>query len=141
MAEHQGADIGFYVRDNGTTDPWQRLLCEDTLVFDLTTETTTTKSKCGTFKGFQIPEFKVSGTGVCEFAPNASQFSHDQIVDDMNAIQKKDFRIQDIATSGSLIMLGGSGYFQSAQITFNNGEVCKFTYNFEGVGTVEAHES
>ena len=49
--------------------------------------------------------------------------------------------IQDVAPLGSVILLAGAGYFSSQQITFNNGEVVKFTYNFEGTGTLETHES
>ena len=137
----QGVDIAFYVRDYGTSGVWKRLVCEDTLVFDLTSEVTTTKSKCGTFKGFQVPEFKVNGTGVANFAPTSSEYSHDAMTADLYAVQKKEYRIQDVATLGSVILLAGAGYFSSQQITFNNGEVVKFTYNFEGTGTLEALES
>lgn len=137
----QGASIAFYVRDFGSTGLWRQLVCEDTLVFDLASEVNTTKTKCGTFKGVQVPEFKVNGTGVSNFSPTASEYSSDLMTADMNAIQKKEFRIQDIATLGGLILLAGAGYFSTQQITFNNGEVVKFTYNFEGTGTLEAHES
>lgn len=141
--EIQGADIAFYVRDYSAspTGTWKRLVCEDTLVFDLTSDVNTTKTKCGTFKGLLVPDFKVSGTGVANSAPTASEYSHDEMTDDINTIQKKSFRIQDVATLGSVILLSGDGYFSSQQITFNNGEVVKFTYNFEGTGTLENHES
>jgi len=143
MADYsiQGADIAFYVRDYGTSGVWKRLVCEDTLTFDFSSEVTTTKTKCGTFKGLQVPEFKVSGTGATNSQPTTSEYSSDQMTTDMNAITKKEFRIQDVATLGSVILLAGAGYFSSQQITFNNGEVVKFTYNFEGTGTLETHES
>ena len=139
--EHQGSDIAFYVRDFGTTGVWKRLVCEDTLVFDYTSDVTTSKTKCGVFKGVQIPDFKVSGSGVSNFVPTTSEYSNDNITSDQGATQKKEFRIQDIATLGSVILLAGGGYFTQSQQTFNNGDVCKFTYTFEGVGTVEQHES
>lgn len=137
----QGVDIGFYVRDYGSTGDWQRLVCEDTLVFDFASDVNTTKTKCGTFKGLLVPEFKVNGTGASNFAPTSLEYSSDHMTADMNAIQKKEFRIQDVATLGGSILLAGAGYFSTQQITFNNGEVVKFTYNFEGTGTLETHES
>lgn len=139
--EHQGSEIGFYVRDYGTTGVWKRLTCEDTLVFDFTSDVNTTKTKCGVFKGVLVPDFKVSGTGVTNFLPGTSEYSADNITADMGAVQKKEFRIQDIATSGSVILLAGAGYFSQCQQTFNNGDVCKYTFTMEGVGTVEQHES
>lgn len=143
MADYsiQGTDIAFYVRDYGTTDPEQEVVCEDTLIFDFASDVNTTKTKCGTFKGVQVPEFKVNGTGVHNSQPTSLEYSSDHMTDDMNAIQKKEFRIQDRATKGSVILLAGAGYFTTQQITFNNGEVVKFTYNFEGTGTLETHES
>lgn len=143
MADYsiQGADIAFYVRDYGSTGLWQRLVCEDTLVFDFASDVNVTKTKCGTFKGLQVPDFKVNGTGVTNSQPTSAEYSSDHMTDDMNAIQKKEFRIQDVATLGSVILLAGAGYFSTQQITFNNGETVKFTYNFEGTGTLETHES
>jgi hypothetical protein len=137
----QGVDIGFYVRDNVGGTIWKRLVCEDTLTFDLTSDVNPNKTKCGVFKGIEVPDFKVSGAAVCNSAPTSSEISHDEITTNMLARTLKQFRIQDVSTLGSLILLAGTGYFVSEQLTFNNGEVCKFTYSFEGTGTLEPHES
>lgn len=141
MAEVQGSTIGFYVRDYGTTGIWQRLVCEETLTFDLTNDVTTTKTKCGTFKGVDVADFKVSGGGVSNFGPTATEYSHDHLTADQVAVQKKEFRIQDAATLGTVILLAGAGYFTQSQISIPANDVVKFTYTFEGVGTLEQHES
>jgi hypothetical protein len=141
MAEVQGSTIGFYVRDYGTTGVWKRLVCEETLTFDLTNDVATTKTKCGVFKGVDVADFKVSGSGVSQFAPTTTEYSHDALTADQVAVQKKEFRIQDIATLGSVILLAGSGYFVQSQLSFPANDVVKFTYTFEGVGTPEQHES
>jgi hypothetical protein len=137
----QGVDIGFYVRDYGTTGAWKRLVCEETLSIDFTSDVNTTKTKCGVFKGFLIPDCKISGSGVANSQPTANEISHDEITTNMLAVTKKEFRIQDVATLGSVILLGGAGNFSQQQITFNNGEVVKFTYTMEATGTIESHES
>jgi hypothetical protein len=137
----QGSDIAFYVRNDSGGTTWKRLVCEDTLAFDLTSEIQAQKTKCGTFKGVDVPEFKVNGTGVNNKTPTSSEVSHDGITSLMLAKTLQQFRIQDIATLGSVILLAGTGYFSSLQMTFNNAEVCKFTYAFEGTGTLEEHES
>lgn len=139
--EVQGSTIGFFLRDYGSTGVWRQMTCEETLTFDLSNNVTTSKTKCGTFKGIDVADFKISGGGVSNFAPTATEYSHDLLTTDEVAKTKKEFRIQDIATAGSVILLSGAGYFVQAQISFPANDVVKFTYTFEGVGTLEQHES
>ena len=143
MADHSiaGVDIGFYVRDYGTTGVWKRLVCEETLDVDFTSDVNTTKTKCGVFKGFLIPDCKISGSGVANSQPVSTEISHDEITTNMLGVTKKEFRIQDVATSGSVILIAGQGNFSQQKITFNNGDTVKFTYTFEATGDIESHES
>jgi hypothetical protein len=143
MADYsiQGSDIQIYVRDNSGGTVWKQIVCEETLTFDISSEVNTTRTKCGIFKGVLVPDFKASGTAVCNSQPTSLEFSHDELTTNVNNRTLKQFRIQDSATLGSVILLAGTGYFVSQQITFNNGEVCKFSWTLEGTGTLETHES
>lgn len=143
--EVQGIHVGIYFRDNGTTQAWKRLVCEETLFFDLNNDVNTTKTKCGIFKGIDVADFKCNGSGVCNISPTSVEMSYDQLVLDQQNITKKDFRIQNEAY-GSVglsdqILLAGSGYFVQSQFDGSTGQACKFTWTFEGTGTVETHES
>lgn len=143
--EIQGANVGFYVRDFGSTDVFKRMVCEETLIFDASNDVTTTKTKCGTFKGVQVADFKANGSGTNNFTPGAAEYSYDDLLNDQIAIQKKEFVIQNEAfstyTVGELVRLAGGGYFVTSQETFNNGEVVKYTWNFEVSGTITTTES
>lgn len=139
--EVQGSTINLYFRDFGTSQVWRKMTCEETMTFDMTNNVNKSTTKCGVFKGLEVSDFKVSGTGVCNFAPTSTEYSHDLLTADQQNIQKKEFRIQDAATLGTVILLAGGGYFTASQISFPANDVVKYTFTFEGVGVVEQHES
>lgn len=145
--ELQGGNVGVFFRDNSPgTGTWKRLTCEQTLVFDLVNSVTTDLTKCGPFKGVLIPpDAKCNGSAVVNLNPGSAELSLNEIQDNQNAGTKKDFRIQNVAygTVGlsDQLLIAGSGYFTNTQVTANNGETVKFTWQFECVGTIETHES
>lgn len=143
--EVQGANIRIMVRDYGSTSAFKEMVCEETLTFELNNDVTSTKTKCGVFKGVQVADFKANGAGVCNVTPTATEYSYDALQVDQIAITKKEFSIENKAygayVAGELIKMGGAGYFVGSQFTGNNGEVCKFTWNLEGVGTLNTTES
>jgi len=148
--ELQGGNVNVYFRDNGTTQAWQKLTCEQNLTFTLANNVTTDLTKCGPFKGVLIPpDAKFTGSAVANINPVVTgvnqELSYDHIQADQNVGQKKDFRIQNNAFGSTglsdVLLIAGSGYFTETVMTANNGETVKFTYTFEVVGTVEIHES
>jgi hypothetical protein len=143
--EVQGVDLEFLLRDAGSADDFKEMVCEETLTFDLNNEVQTTKTKCGTFKGVQVADFKANGSGVCNVTPTLSEYSYDALQDDQIAITKKEFIIRNksfgVIGAGEAIRMGGDGYFVTSQLSGNVGEVCKFTWSFEGVGTLNTTES
>jgi len=143
--EVQGINVRFLVRDFGSNDAFQEMVCEETLLFDLNNDVTTTKTKCGIFKGIQVADFKANGSGVCNVDPTSTEYSYDELQNDQIAIQKKEFVIQNIAYgtigAGEQIKMSGGGYFVGSQFNGSVGEACKFTWNFEGVGTLNTTES
>lgn len=143
--EVQGADIEFLVRtaDTGT---FKRMVCEETLTFDLTNDVTTVKTKtCGPFKGVQTPDFKANGSAVFNVAPTGSELSYDDVATFQNDVTKIEWIMRNLAfgtyAAGEAIRFSGYGYFVSSQFTGANGEVAKFTWNMEGTGTLNVVES
>lgn len=144
--EIQGTDIRFLVRDFGTAEPYQEMVCEETLLFDLTNAVTSRETKtCGTFKGIKVAEFKANGSAVNNLTPTYIEYSYNQLQLDQNATQKKDFRIENRAftgyAAGEAIKMTGAGYFVGSQLNASVGEVASFTWNFEGVGLLNTDES
>lgn len=140
------AHVGFYVRDSGTTQTWKKLTCEVGLQVDFNSNTSTDLTKCGPFTAVTLPAgVTIVGDGVCNFNPASNEFSHDQLQNDLNNGQLKDFRIQNEAFGSTglsdLVMINGSGYFTKTQMTAKNGENVKFTYEFASSGTVILAES
>lgn len=145
-----GTNVGVFFRDSGTTNAWMRLTCELTLNFTLTNTVNTELTKCGPFKGIVTPpDAKFSGSGVCNLNPTYTgvnqELSYDLITLKQNTGIKQDFRIQNLAY-GSIglsdqLLIAGSGYFTNTVGTFDNGVVCKFTYDFEVVGPIIVSES
>lgn len=143
--EVQGINIQFKVRDFGSADPFQEMVCEETLLFDLNNDVTPAKTKCGVFKGIQVAEFKSNGSGVCNFTPTSTEYSYNELQEDQVGIVKKEFVIQNKAFgaygTGELIKMTGGGYFVGSQFNGSVGEASKFTWNFEGVGAPNLAES
>lgn len=143
--EVQGADIEFLVRvaDTGT---FKRMVCEDSLTFDISNDVTTVKTKtCGPFKGVQTPDFKANGSAVFNVTPTGSEVSYDQVATWQTGPTKVEWIIRNVAfgsyIAGRAIRFSGYGYFVSSQFTAANGEVAKFTWNLEGTGTLNVTES
>lgn len=131
----QGAEAQFLVRDYGATTAYKELVCEETLTFDINNDVTTVKTKCGTFRGIQVADCKANGSAACNVTPTASEYSYDALQTDQLAITKKEFVIQNRAygsvNAGHEFKMAGAGYFVGSQFTGNQGDVCKFTWNFE----------
>lgn len=143
--ELQGADVEFLVRqaDTGT---FKEMVCEDTLTLDISNDVTTVKTKnCGAFKGVQTPDFKANGSAVHNVAVTAGEVSYDQVATWQKDVEKIEWIIRNKAygsyLAGEAMRFSGYGYFVNSQGTFNNGEVAKFTWAVEGVGTLNVTES
>lgn len=76
----QGTEIGFYLRESGTSDAYQELICWINLPLALTSEVTKKKSSCGTHVATQDAEAEISGSAICNIDPEATEVSYDQMV-------------------------------------------------------------
>jgi hypothetical protein len=136
----QGAEAQFLVRDYGSTSAYQEMVCEETLQFEINNDVNTAKTKCGTYKGVQTADMKASGSGVCNVSPTGTEYSYDELQNDQIAVAAKEFVIQNRAygstTAGNDFRWAGVGYFVGSQWQGNNGDKCKFSWNFEVDGAL-----
>lgn len=143
--ELQGALVAFKVRDYGSTSAFKTIVCEETVTFDVSNDVSTTKTKCGVFKGVLAPDFKANGSAVANFVPTSSEYSYNALIEDQKALTKKEFVFESLSdgtnNEGHLLRMSGAGYFVNSQMTGNNGETVKFTWSFEGTGTLGSTES
>jgi len=141
VTELQGNRVGIYIRDFGTTNAFKRIVCEETCSIDLNNDVTTTKTKCGTFKGIDVVDWKVSGNGVANFNPSPSEISADALQALQVARTKQEVVIQNESFTegvttygvGEVFKFSGPAYLTAQQISFPTNDIVKFTYNFEGI--------
>lgn len=149
VTELQGSHVGVYVRSYGSTNVFKRIVCEETLSLDLSNDIQTTKTKCGTFKGVDVTDWKVNGTGVCNFNPGAAEISSDDLIDLQVAKTKLEVFVQNEAfteggtsyTQGAVFKFGGAAYLNSQQLSFPNNDITKYTFSLEGIDDPTTTES
>lgn len=147
--EVQGSRIGFYVRDFGSSAAFKRIVCEESVTLDLNNDVTTTKTKCGVFKGVSVADFKANGSAVHNIDPTSSEASLDYVQGKQIARTKQEFVMQNEAYTeggtsydlGEAFRFAGGGYFNSSQATADTDNPMKFTWSFEGIGTPTDTES
>jgi len=149
VTELQGKYVGVYVRDYGSTDPYKRLVCEETCTIDASNDVTTTKTKCGVFKGIDVTDWKITGNAVANFNPGSAEISLDALQQKQVNRVKLDVVVQNEAfteggtsyTAGKVFKFAGPAYLTQCNVTAATNEVVKFTFNFEGEGTPDLTET
>lgn len=149
VTELQGSKVGVYVRDYGTTNAFKRIVCEETVTLDMNNDVQTTKTKCGTFKGVDVTDWKINGSGVANFNPGGAEISANDLQSLQIARTKQEVYIQNESFTegsttynvGEVFKFGGAAYLVAQQITAPANDIVKFTYNLEGVGTPDVSES
>lgn len=149
VTELQGSRVGIYIRNYGSTDAFKRIVCEESASLELNNDVQTTKTKCGVFKGVDIVDWKISGNGVANFNPSASEISADDLQTLQIARTKQEVYVQNEAFTeggtsyaiGEVFKFGGAAYLVAQTISFPSNDITKFTYNLEGVGTPDTAES
>lgn len=143
--EIQGKNIQLLLREFGSTDPFQEVVCEETVQIEVTNDVTTTKTKCGVFKGIDVADFKLNGNAVHNIDPTSAEVSHDGMLSWQLDRTKLEFVLQnrayDSVDAGAAVRMAGSAYITSTVFNGSNAEVAKFTWNLEGVGTLNDSES
>lgn len=149
VTELQGARVGVYIRNYGSTAVFKRIVCEETVTLSLSNDVNTSKTKCGVFKGVDVVDWKLNGNGVANFAPAATEISANDLQTLQIARTKQEVYIQNEAFTeggstypvGDVFKFGGAAYLVSQDITFPSNDITKFTWHLEGVGTPNTTES
>lgn len=142
--EIQGADIELTVRQKNT-GTFKTMTCEETVFLDVTNDVTTSKTKCGVFKGIQVADFKLNGAAVFNAVPTGSELSYNEALAFQLDLVKCEFILRNKAfgafSAGDLIRMSGDCYFTQTQFDGSNGVASKFTWTMEGSGTLNDTES
>lgn len=149
VTELQGSRVGVYTRDYGSSAVFKRIVCEETMTLSLSNDVNTTKTKCGTFKGLDVVDWKINGNGVANFNPAGTEISANDLQTLQVARTKQEVYVQNEAFTeggtsydvGEVFKWGGAAYLTAQDITFPSNDIVKFTYNLEGVGTPDTTES
>lgn len=140
--ELQGSLVTMWVSTSQNTG-FKTIVCEESSTADTTSNVSTKKTKCGTFTTVDSAETKISGSGVVDGAPAANQVSYKDIQAWVQNKTRLYFIYKNIADSGTSIASGaavyldGQGYFNSAKVTAQEGEVISFDWEFTTTGTID----
>jgi hypothetical protein len=145
--EVNGNLIVFKVRANGSGAAFKQLVCTDNVQFKLSSSITTKKTSCGIKTSVSDPTFEISGSGVFQIDPLATQVTWDDIVGWQKDNTKLDFQFVNLAdvgaglTEGEAVSELGSGYFNDSTFTGNAEDgFATFDFNFSGTGTLGSYD-
>lgn len=122
---------------------YKTIVCEESSTADTTANVNTKKTKCGTFTAVDSAETKLSGSGVVDGSPAVNQVSYKQLQAWVLSKTKLFFIYENAADSGSgiakgaAVYLDGQGYFNSAKVTGQEGDLISFDWEFTTTGTVD----
>lgn len=140
----QGSDIEMLIRKKNTGS-FLTMVCEESVILEVTNDVNTAKTKCGTFKGIQVADFKLNGSCVFNSTPTASEASYNEILGYQLDRSECEFILRNKAfgayTAGDLVRMSGDCYFTSTTFDGSDGQVSKFSWNLEGSGTLNDTES
>ena len=138
MAQLLAKDILFYVSEDvaAPISDWKMLVCQDEVSVELTADVTETPTKtCGVLVAPGTPKCTITGSFVCESAPNSTtQVSHQKMMEYLNANTKLSAKVVKVSAEADF-QVAGEGYFSSSNFSagadgFLTGD---FTFNFSGV--------
>lgn len=76
----QGSEIELWLKEAGTSDEFQKLICFLSIPLGITSNVSKKKSSCGTHVATADAEAEISGSAVCNIDPGATEVSYDQMV-------------------------------------------------------------
>ena len=140
----QGSNIELLVRQKNT-GTFKTMTCEETVFLDVTNDVTTAKTKCGTFKGVQVADFKLNGTCVFNFEPGITEVSYNEVLAWQLDRTRCEFIMRNTTyetyTAGEEVRMSGDCFFVQTQFDGSDGQVAKFSWTMEGDGTLNDTES
>jgi hypothetical protein len=147
-AEVKGTLVNFWTRDQGQS-VWRQLVCTEDSEFTISAELSKRKTNCGVKAKPGIPDFSASGNAVQNAEPTSTEASYAYIKERIRNGVIQEFKYQSAAdvteglTEGEGIYNYGDGYFTNvtASASAEDDGILSFSWSFEGVGTIDSHES
>jgi hypothetical protein len=142
MAEIKGKLLNFRVRENGTADAFQTVICTDNVSFSLSTEVNT-RPNCGPKTSIADPTFSATGNAVFDSSPGGTEVSWNDIKEWMKAGTKLDFQFYNAAdvangiVESALVDVEGSGYFSESELSGVPDDMAEFSWTFTGTGILD----
>jgi len=132
-------------RDAATGGTWKTMVCETSLNGEVIRSATELATKCGTIKTSNPIAATISGAGVANTAPTASQVSLKQALDWINLDTLLEARMVNLVDGsvalGDAVLLKGDGRFSRVAPAANAGEALTFDWEFGFSGTLDFDES
>lgn len=141
MAELQATLVTMSVDTDLVSPDYRTIVCEETSEGGLDSTTTDTPTKCGTFTAVSTPAGTITGSGVVQADPQADEVSFQEILGWVNnktklaAVYQND--AEGTTSVGEAVFMAGEGYFTSARVTAQEGDLVKFNWAFSFSGPVD----
>jgi len=138
-------NVVFQYRDATTVDPWKTLVCETSITGNMTVNVNSVSTKCGVIKSVGEAGVTVSGSGVANTAPTATQGSLKDILDLCKNNTLMDGRLVNLSAGsvalGAAVLIRGDGYFTAVSPNADADQSLTFDWTFEMTGTIDTEES
>lgn len=125
-------------RDGGTT--WKYLVCEQSNNFNGTADTTEESTKCATFIGIKKPKYEAGGSGVVNITPDDGEISYKEMQEIFDTNEEVNFRLESpvigVIAKGAGYHHSGKGFFDTLNITSEEGSLVKFDWSFKVNGNI-----
>lgn len=146
MTTISGSKIVFAVRENGTEDAFEQIVCQEDVQFQITNEVSTRRTNCGIATNVAEADFNASGNAVHEVNPTSAQKSYNDIKTYQKNRTKLDFMFFNLAdgdiAEGDAVSITGSGYFNDT--TYTAGAEAdglgSFSWSFTGTGVLDEYD-
>jgi hypothetical protein len=141
MQELKGSLVVMMLSPTGLN--FKTIVCEDSSQSTISSNVTTTATKCGKFSTVDTPEVTISGSGVLDASPAVNQATLKELQAWALAGTLLYFIRKTLAdtaageTSGESLYLDGRGYLSNVEETSAEGDVIKFSWTLTTTGTVD----
>lgn len=143
-----GKFIDIELRENGSGDPFQTLVCTESSSFEISTETSVKRTNCGISTTVSDATATASGTAVQNIIPTSSEVSYEKMKEWIISGKKVDFRYFNQADTANGILEGaaientGSAYVTSLTLNAaaDPGEGVTFDWTLTQTGNIDEYD-
>ena len=137
MGQIQGKDLNVYIRESGTTGSYLKLVCETTSGMEISTNVSTTVTKCASYSSVGEPTVTLSVDGVVETAPTGSEIGFETLLSYIVNNTLVDVKYEDPAGAGTNFYMAGTAYLSALSISAPAEGLATFTGTITITGTVD----